>query len=120
MSKQDEEDFTEVAIPKFKMNYEVENMMQALQQLGMQRAFADGEFEKIAKNLYVDRVCHIAKVDVDEQGTKAAAVTSIMANDAMSIVEEEKVFIANEPFIFVIRDVENDMILFMGSMQNCE
>ena len=31
---------------------------------------------------------------------------------------EQKTFIANQPFLFVIRDRENDMILFMGSIQN--
>lgn len=120
LSKQQKQEFTKVAIPKFDMEYGTIDISPALKKLGMEHAFAGGDFGKISPDLYVGSVAHKAKVEVDEEGTRAAAVTSIMANDTACVLDEVKTFIVNEPFIFVIRDVENDMILFMGSMQNCE
>ena len=40
----------------------------------------------------------------------------MMECDGVALEKEKKEFIANQPFMFVIRDVENDVILFMGSM----
>lgn len=109
-----------MAIPKFDMEYGTIDISCALQKLGMEHAFIGGDFGKISSDLCVGSVAHKAKVEVNEEGTRAAAVTSIMANDAACVPDIARTFIVNEPFIFVIRDVENDMILFMGSMQNCE
>lgn len=66
--------------------------------------------------MHADEVLHKAKIEVDEEGTKAAAVTAI----EMRTKSCPEIFVANRPFLFVIRDRANDIILFMGSVQNLE
>lgn len=107
-----------VKIPKFNMEYGGKEIADDLEALGMVQAFdsENAEFSKISPQLYVNSVLHKAKIEVDEEGTEAAAATKIgMRSTGMT---EQKTFIANQPFLFVIRDRENDMILFMGSIQN--
>lgn len=124
LSHSEEEKLGALMIPKFRMEYGVKNIKEALKALGMKRAFeqgaADGsgaaEFSKIAPDLYADEVLHKAKIEVDEEGTKAAAVTAI----EMRTKSCPEIFVANRPFLFVIRDRANDIILFMGSVQNLE
>ena len=87
--------------------------------MGMQQAFSPNEadFGKIADGLFVDQIAHKAKVIVEETGTKAAAVTEIAMGENCAMLEEEPIdFIADHPFLYVIRDVEEDVILFIGTM----
>lgn len=120
LSQSEEEEISTIKIPKFDMEYGVEEISGALKSMGMNSAFGNTEFSKISSKLYVNSVLHKAKIQVDEKGTKAAAVTAIQCENACVVLDKEKNFIADRPFIFVIRDVQNDMILFMGSMQNCD
>lgn len=119
LSKTEPEKIFIVAIPKFSMEYGVKEITDNLKALGMKQAFEGekAEFSKIAPQLYASNVFHKAKIEVDEEGTKAAAVTEIEMKQLTCAVGE-KTFIADRPFMFVIRDKENDMILFMGEMQN--
>lgn len=120
LSQAEAEEIASVKIPKFDMEYGVKNISKALQESGMESAFGNTDFSKISSELSVDSVLHKAKIEVDEKGTKASAVTGIIMKETCVLPTEEKNFIADRPFIFVIRDVENDVILFMGSMQDCE
>jgi serine protease inhibitor len=64
---------------------------------------------------YVNNIIHECVVMVDETGTEAAAVTAvIMLNHVKSDDEEIKVFNANHSFLYKIRDIENDLIVFQG------
>lgn len=110
------ETFSEIAIPRFEMEWE-QSMVKELKQMGINSMFAENaDFSKSFLGSGMDDVFQKAKIIVEETGTKAAAVTVIeKANCAM--VEEEKKFIAEEPFLFVIRDAENGTILFMGDME---
>ena len=117
------EKIARLAIPKFTMEQEIKGLSEILQAMGMERAFRVGEadFDKIAEDLYVSQVLHKAKIEVDEQGTKAAAVTTIVTNDACAPIEEEPiVFVADHPFIYVIQDTRTGMILFMGQVNHLE
>lgn len=111
------EEFSEIAIPKFEMEWG-QSMVEELKQMGIIRAFEeDADFSDISSGLFIGDVFQKAKVIVDEAGTKAAAVTVVeMRKDA--IVEEKRNFIVQEPFVFVIRDVETGAILFMGDVEN--
>lgn len=102
-----------VFFPKFKMEnkYEMKDPMRAL---GMQQAFIEeADFSPISDiRLLISRIIHSTYVEVDELGTEAAAVT---------IVEFEKTslpmnpyFVANKPFIFLIREKSTGVILFAG------
>ncbi|MGN0655082.1 MAG: serpin family protein, partial [Oscillospiraceae bacterium] len=65
-------------------------------------------------------VLHKAKVEVDESGTKAAAATVVVVTECCMAIEpqETKEFIADEPFVFTIRDRKSGTILFMGTISN--
>ncbi len=104
------------SMPKFKMEYEQE-LNQSLTDLGMGIAFLpnQADFTNIAndKKLYISVVKHKAFVEVDEKGTKAAAVTSI-GIDMTSISS----LTINRPFVFVIRDNKTNSVLFIGKVMN--
>jgi len=106
-----------LSIPKFKLEYE-KTLNNPLQSLGMAIAFAPGradfsrmaDLERLGKNLYIGEVLHKAVVEVNEEGSEAAAVTSIGIR-ATSLPPQ---FIANRPFFFAIRDNQTRTVLFMG------
>ena len=59
------------------------------------------------------------KIEVDEKGTKASAVTGIMMKNEAAVLDREEInFIVLQPFIYVIRDIKTGTILFMGNMQD--
>ena len=110
------ETFSEIAIPKFEMEWE-QSMVKELEQMGINSMFAENaDFSKSFPGRGMDDVFQKAKIIVEETGTKAAAVT-VIEKETCAMVEEEKKFIAEEPFLFVIRDAENGTILFMGDME---
>ena len=68
-----------------------------------------------AADLKVSGINHKAKVEVDEEGSKAAAVTEMMMETTAFMPGDEKVeFTVDRPFVFVIRDKESGVILFTG------
>lgn len=110
-----------LALPKIELDQTTDSLPKILQSLGMTDAFGgNADFTGIAPNLYIDSVRHRAKVSVDEKGTKAAAVTEIAVSLTAIEPEEERYidFIADHPFIFVIRDQSNGAELFTGAIHN--
>lgn len=109
-----------VALPKFKMTWGTENLTPALGSLGMKDAFslATADFTGMAdtKELFIGMVLHKAFVDVNEEGTEAAAATAAgMEGGGMPRPKPEpKVFKADRPFLFAIRDNTSGSLLFMG------
>ena len=119
----DKKEIARLEIPKFTMEQEIRGLNAILQKMGMKTAFDEesADFDKIAADLYISEVLHKAKIEVDEQGTKAAAVTTIITNDTAARIEEEPiVFVADQPFVYVIQDTRTGMILFMGRVDNLE
>ncbi len=108
-----------LSMPEFKLEYE-KTLNNPLQSLGMEIAFAPGmadfsrmaDLEALGKNLYIGEVLHKAVVEVNEEGSEAAAVTSIEIR-ATSLPPQ---FIANRPFFFAIRDNETGTVLFIGTV----
>lgn len=107
-----------LAIPKFLAEYGVEDISNALKELGMKKAFLPGDFERIADGIFADSVLHKAKIEVDETGTTAAAATMVEMRMETACLSEKTEFIADQPFLYMIRDVKKDMILFMGSVRD--
>ncbi|WP_096626181.1 serpin family protein [Calothrix sp. NIES-3974] len=108
-----------VRLPKFKMDYDV-NLNDALTALGMGEAFTDkANFSGMGKNLSISEVKHKTFVEVNEEGTEAAAVTSV-GIVRLSAVQEEPPFemVVDRPFFTAIRDNQTGSILFMGSIVN--
>ena len=106
-----------VIMPKFEFQYAI-RMNDVLSALGMDIAFdptrADFTGINQAGDLYIDRVDHKTFVRIDEEGTEAAAVTSV----GVGVTSAPLPFRIDRPFIAVIRERFSGAILFMGSMVN--
>lgn len=108
----------EVYIPRFKFTQSFD-LSKNLSDMGMKDAFsAAADFSGIngKKNLYISEVIHKAFVEVNEEGTEAAAATAVVLN--IKALIKEPVFNADHPFIFLIRDKKTGSILFMGRVMD--
>jgi serine protease inhibitor len=107
---------SDVVMPKFTLEYELE-MKNVLAALGMGIAFGDGaDFSKIRSSggLYISKVKHKSFVDVNEEGTEAAAATAVEIRE----VSLPPTFVVDRPFVFAIRERFSGTILFMGRIMN--
>jgi serpin B len=104
-----------VTLPRFNMTYGVE-LTDALKQSGVTATFdaQQADFSAIdgKRDLHVSTVLHRAFIDVDEDGTEAAAAT--FAGVAVLAVERSQEFKADHPFLFLIRDNVSGCLLFLG------
>ena len=102
--------------PKFKIEAQF-NLGQTLSAMGMPDAFdphrADFSAMIGKKELFISAVIHKAFVEVNEEGTKAAAATGVVVG-VTSIPPPSPTFKADHPFIFLIRDNASGSILFLG------
>jgi serine protease inhibitor len=108
-----------ISMPRFKFEYE-KILNDDLIALGMGRAFTDmADFSRIngTGGLCISFVKHNSFVEVNEEGTEAAAVTVVGIIET-SINPEPRVipFIADHPFVFAIRETTTNTILFMGKV----
>lgn len=123
-----------VAVPKFRLESKFE-LGDVLQAMGMKRAFIsparpDGaDFGGMSKSsnpreqLFIGAVLHKSFVAVDEEGTEAAAATALVMRAGAAAPRVTKVpfipeFRADRPFVFLIRDRESGLILFIGRMMD--
>lgn len=110
-----------VLIPKFQMKYEVD-LNEVLKQLGMKSAFEKGAtFNKLIKekdSLWIDQIKQVSFIDVSEEGTEAAAATSVVVITETSIENEPFYMEVNRPFFLAVVDEKIDIILFLGLIQN--
>ena len=105
-----------IELPRFTQEYDI-SLNGVLRQLGMISAFdaATANFSSISdQSIAMNEAKHKAVIEVNEEGTEAAAVTSIRYD----IISYNEPFLmnVNRPFFFVIRDNETKSILFMGSV----
>jgi serpin B len=86
-----------------------------LQALGMASAFepANADFTAIGSNIYISDAFHQAKLVIDEKGTEAAAATAIVGV-ATSLPPEPIAAVFDHPFVFFIRDIQTNALLFVG------
>lgn len=121
LNKSEKTQICTLALPKFELEYGTIELKNALNNLGIKQAFNENlaDFQWIQEDLYLNNVYHKAKIEVDEEGSRAAAVTAVEFSDRSARVsEEEKNFIADHPFLFIIQDVESEIILFIGILSN--
>ena len=115
-------EYDEVQCKMPKLEFETTAVLNdMLSGLGLENIFSsNADFSGIAdKNVNVDTILQKTKLELDENGTKAAAVTAVIM-ECMSAVEEKEPVIKNveltRPFAFLIYDSSNDEILFMGKV----
>lgn len=110
-----------LALPRFKAETEY-TLNDPLLALGMKDAFTKkADFTGMhtsPEKLYISHVLHKAFVEVNEEGTEAAAATAVVVK-ALSAREDDrpKVFTADRPFLFVIRHTPTDTVLFLGRFE---
>lgn len=110
----------QVYLPRFKVETSY-RLNAPLQALGLKRAFSEGEADFTGmhtgmEKLFISLVVHKAFVEVNEEGTEAAAATGVIVGvtSAPAFPERPKVFRADRPFLFAIRHNATGAILFLG------
>ncbi|MDR1101169.1 MAG: hypothetical protein LBL34_02280 [Clostridiales bacterium] len=114
-----------LSIPKFKTEFKDTGIKDKLAQLGIVEAFNGeraqfgGTYDNLPAgfNAYIGFVIHQAYIEIDENGTEAAATTIIGGkNLAIAIPPTPKEFVADHPFTYVIRDNSSGDVYFMGKI----
>ena len=88
--------------------------------MGMDIAFrSDADFSGMNGygGIFIEKVLHKAFVEVNEEGTEAAAATTVHMLES-AVPEQPEVFDANHPFLYLIQHKETGTILFMGKVVN--
>jgi serine protease inhibitor len=123
LSKLKPED-VKIYMPKFKMDYGCE-LQETLGRMGMADAFDAKKADLSGMSdekpgLFIAKVIHQAFIDVNEEGTEAAAATGVVVAPTGRAVEPSKPieFRADHPFIFMIRDMTTGSILFIGRLMD--
>ena len=115
-------EYDEVDCKMPKLNFETSTVLNdMLSSLGLDNLFSsNADFSGIAdQNVNVDTILQKTKLELDENGTKAAAVTAVIMECMSAAVENEPIIKTVEltrPFAFLIYDRSNDEILFIGKV----
>ncbi len=112
-------------LPKFEVTFD-EKLNESLINMGLTECFDEDKanFDQLGKTIRGDRIFinlvrQKAKIIVDEEGTEAAAATEVLMCDRGAIIETElKELYFNEPFIYMILDLETEIPLFIGILDN--
>lgn len=107
-----------IQVPRFQIDYETQ-LNDSLKALGMEVAFTDkANFSGIGENLALSEVKHKTFVEVNEEGTEAAAATSVGVTLISAQINNKQPFrmIVNRPFFCALRDNQTGIVLFMGSI----
>lgn len=109
-----------VKFPRFKQEYSI-SLKDPVYNLGMHLIFKEGNLGEIAEqaNIAVSDIKHKTFVEVNEEGTEAAAVTAVsIINTSASPSPQTLTFFADRPFIYLIKEKSTGAILFIGRMDN--
>jgi len=109
----------QIVLPRFKVEYE-KRLDDALKAMGMEPAY-EGGFAGMGvygEEFQLSRVQHKTYIDVNEEGTEAAAVTSVEVSRCMAMDTPPFTMIVDRPFFFAIRDNQTGTLLFLGSVAN--
>lgn len=104
-----------VRIPRFEFTSGSVSLKSACIALGMEAPFSSSAADFSAMSdtyLYISDIMHKAFIKVDENGTEAAAATAVVMSPTS--MTAPKVFVADRPFVYLIRDTQTNTILFMG------
>ena len=120
-----------VSLPRFSYSFDLDKFKDELKEMGITDVFNEDEsdltdiasqeniYKMNAERLYVSTAIHKTYIDLNEKGTKAAAVTYFgveKANSAMPEKEQKEIKF-NKPFIYIIRDTKTKEMLFFGVVE---
>ncbi|KAK4429067.1 Serpin-ZX [Sesamum alatum] len=112
----------EFRFPKFKITFSFE-ASDVLKGLGLDLPFSgEGLTEMVnttlSQNLYVSSIFHKSFIEVNEEGTEAAAASAAVVKLRALQVDDKLDFVADHPFLFVIREDMTGVVLFIGQVLN--
>ena len=115
-----------LSLPRFKYDFEAKNFIDILKDIGIKEVFDsdNANFKKMIEienyNVYVGEAIHKTHIDLNEKGTKAAAITYFGMFKNSALIEEDKYDTIdikfNKPFIYMIREINTKEILFFGTL----
>ncbi|HEY2492955.1 MAG TPA: serpin family protein [Paenibacillus sp.] len=109
----------DIGLPRFKVEYK-QQLKTVLQNLGMKKAFQpeEADFSQMSNELplYISSIMHETLLEVNEKGTEATAVTSILVDAGSAPPSEPVTMTLNRPFFFAIEDTQSKAWLFLGSV----
>ncbi len=112
----------QLQLPKFKYEYNEKQVKPILTAMGMGVAFDPdhADFTRINSEggLYISEVKHITFIVTDEEGSEAAAVTSVGISNTSAGPDQPYYFTVNRPFVYFIREKSSGTILFIGTVMN--
>ena len=117
-----------ITMPEFSLDYNAE-LNAPIKKLGVTRAFSKRKanlynmFKKDGDtNYFVNKVIHKTHIEVDKNGTKAAAVTAIMIEKNMAVLDERETLqiTLDNPFVYAIVDTEKGIPVFMGCVNKLD
>ena len=107
-----------ISLPKFTLETKINNLKKIFRKhFDVKKVFGNADLSGITEkdDLKVSKIIHQSFIDVSENGTEAAAATAVVINFKSRPRDPIEVKI-NQPFLFLIYDETNDVILFMGRM----
>ncbi|HZK57691.1 MAG TPA: serpin family protein [Clostridia bacterium] len=116
---------TNVKIPKFEYDYST-SLKDSLILLGLEDEFDGGKADfgnmydlgDKGANVYINDVLHKTRIELNEAGTKAAAVTAVMVDATSADIGQPKEVHFDRPFLYIIYDGENKLPVFLGTIVN--
>jgi serine protease inhibitor len=115
------EDSVNLFLPKLKLEYKTDSILkEVLKDMGMEIAFDPNiaNFTDMAdpSDIWIGRVIHKTFLEVDEEGTEAAAATVVEMWESSVPEETDPVMMINRPFVFGIKENHSGTILFIGKI----
>lgn len=112
------EEKVNLVLPKFKLEHKTE-LSDSFKEMGAHLPFDQGRADFTGINadpsgLYISKVVHQAVVEVNEEGTEAAAATGIIMMTRCAVIEDPIEFTCDRPFLFVIHERTHNTTLFIG------
>ena len=110
----------DLSMPRMKIDYEI-SLKESLMKMGMIEAWSSqADFSKMSslaleKGLHIDDIEHKTFLEVNEKGTEAAGMTSVLMEDTAFMDKSYKMYI-DRPFVLGIIDHESEVVLFLGNI----
>lgn len=113
----------QLQLPKFRYEYDEQNMKPILSALGMEVAFDSDNADFTGINadggLYISKVKHKTFIETNEEGTEAAAVTSVEISTTSAGQDPQPLFMTiDKPFVYFIQEKSTGTVLFIGTVMN--
>lgn len=110
-----------LSLPRLDIGFE-KDLKGSLSTMGMKEAFTlSADFSRLAKpkkNLYIAQVKHKTQLKLDEEGTEAAATTTVVMTKSIPMKEDRFTLVVDRPFAFALYRKDIGLFLFLGQVMD--